>query len=231
MDIVLIPGLWLDGASWDQVSPHLEDAGHRVRAITLPGMESRDADRSDVTRADCVAAVVAAVDEAEGPVVVVGHSMGADLAHAAVDARPDRVARAIYIGGFPSGDGSTSPFPSESGEIPLFDWTDFDEADLRDLDEDGLARFRERAIPSPAGMTADPQRLSDERRYRVPVTVICPEFTAEDIQGWIAEDMEPVRELGRISDVTFVDLPTGHWPQFTKPRELAETILDAIRGA
>lgn len=230
MDIILIPGLWLDGASWDQVTPHLEQAGHRVRAITLPGMESRDADRSRVTRADCVDAVLAAVDEAEGPVVLVGHSMGADLAHAAVDSRPDRVARAIYIGGFPGGDGSTSPFPSENGEIPLFDWDDFDEADLRDLDEEARARFREQAIPSPAAMTADPQRLSDERRYQVPVTVVCPEFTSGDIQGWIAEEMEPVKELGRIEDVTFVDLPTGHWPQFTKPRELADVILDAIKG-
>ena len=29
-------------------------------------------------------------------------------------------------------------------------------------------------------------------------------------------------------DVEFVDLPTGHWPQFTKPKELAEAILAAI---
>lgn len=229
MDIILIPGLWLDAASWDQVAPHLEESGHRVRAITWPGMESLEADRSSVTRADCVDAVVTAVDEAEGPVVVVGHSMGADLAHAAVDARPDRVTRAIYIGGFPSGDGATASFPSENGEIPLFDWDDFEEADLRDMDEDDLARFRERAIPSPAAITTDPQRLTDERRYQVPVTVVCPEFTAADLKGWIADGMEPVQELGRIEDVTFVDLPTGHWPQFTKPRELAGLILDAAR--
>jgi pimeloyl-ACP methyl ester carboxylesterase len=228
MDIILIPGLWLDASSWDDVTPHLEQAGHRTHAITLPGMESRDADRSAVTRADCVEAIVDAIDAANGHVVLVGHSMGAGLAYAALDARPDRVARAIYVGGFPDADGSSGEFPSVGGEIPLLDWSDFDEADLTDLDADARARFAERAIPSPARMTSDPQRLSDERRYEVPVTVVCPEFNADMLREWIADELEPVDEFNRINDVTYVDLPTGHWPQFTKPAELARVILDAI---
>ena len=75
MDIVLIPGLWLDASSWDAVAPALEAAGHRAHALTLPGMDSPDADRSSITLADHVAAVVAAIDAVDpvaGPVVVVG---------------------------------------------------------------------------------------------------------------------------------------------------------------
>lgn len=228
MEVILIPGLWLDASSWDGVIPHLERAGHRAHPITLPGMESRDADRSGVTREQCVEAVVAAIDAVDGPVAVVGHSMGAGLAYAAVDARPERVVRAIYVGGFPDGDGSVSEFPSENGEIPLFDWSEFDTADLEDLDEAALVSFRERAIPSPASVANDPQRLSDERRYEVPVTMICPEFSSETLRKWIDDDLEPVREFKRIDDVTYVDLPTGHWPQFTKPADLARLILEAI---
>ena len=37
-----------------------------------------------------------------------------------------------------------------------------------------------------------------------------------------------VSELARVKDVEFVDLPTGHWPQFTRPRELATAILAAV---
>ncbi|HEX6301118.1 MAG TPA: alpha/beta fold hydrolase [Acidimicrobiia bacterium] len=229
MDIILIPGLWLDGPSWDEVTPTLEQAGHRTHALTLPGMEARDADRSQIGRQDHVDAVVTAIDSVDGPVVLVGHSMGAGIAHAALDARPDRVARAIHIGGFPSGDSPGSDgFPSVNGEIPLFEWSDFDDADLVDLDAEARARFRERAIPSPARVTSDPQRLSNEGRYDVPVTAICTEFSAEMLKGWVDDDLEPVRELQRIRDVTYVDLPTGHWPQFTKPTELAEAILEAI---
>jgi hypothetical protein len=37
-----------------------------------------------------------------------------------------------------------------------------------------------------------------------------------------------VAELARIRDVEYLDLPTGHWPQFTKPAELGEAILAAV---
>lgn len=229
MDIILIPGLWLDGSSWDEVTPLLGEQGHRAQSLTLPGMESKDTERSGVTRSDHVDAIVSAIDSVEGEVTLVGHSLGAGLAHAAVDARPDRVARAIYVGGFPDADGSSSGgFPVENGEIPLLDWSDFDEADLADLDEPLRAEFRARAIPGPARVYSDPQRLSDERRYEVPVTVVCTEFTSEMLKQWMEAGMEPVQELARISDVTYVDLPTGHWPQFTKPTELAGVILDAV---
>jgi len=228
MDIILVPGLWLDASSWDEVTPLLEEAGHRPVPITLPGMEAKDADRSRVSRQDCVDAIVAVIDAADEPVAIVGHSMGAGLAHAAVDARPVRVVHAIYVGGFPDPDGSRSEFPSEDGEIPLLEWSEFDEADLTDLDDAGRARFAARAVPSPARMASDPQRLSDERRYSVPVTMVCPEFSAEMLKEWVAEGMEPVRELTEIREVTYVDLPTGHWPQFTKPAELARVIIEAI---
>ena len=105
MNIILVPGLWLDGASWDPVTAHLEQAGHRVQALTLPGLESRSADRSRITLADHVATVVAAIDEAEGPILLVGHSAAAALAFCGVDARPDRVTRVVYIGGWPVPDG------------------------------------------------------------------------------------------------------------------------------
>lgn len=228
MDIILVPGLWLDADSWEAVIPTLEEAGHQALPITLPGMEAKDADRSQVSRQDCIDAIVAVIDDSEEPVAIVGHSMGAGLAHAAVDARPDRVVHAIYVGGFPDPDGSRSEFPSKDGEIPLLDWSDFDEADLTDLDDAGRARFAGRAVPSPARMASDPQRLSDERRYSVPVTMVCPEFSSEMLREWVAEGMEPVSELTEIQEVTYVDLPTGHWPQFTKPTQLARVILEAI---
>ena len=233
-DIILVPGLWLDGSSWDRVVPTLEKAGHRAHPLTLPGMESRDADRSRVTLRDHVDAVVAAIDAcgADSQVVLVGHSGGCGIVHAAVDARPDRVARAVHVAGFPVGDGLTiaDAFPADNGEVPLPDWSAFEEADLVDLDEPARAAFRERAIPSPAQVTSDPQRLSDERRYEVPVTVIATEFTSDMLRGWIEQGLAPVQELARIRHVTYVDLPTGHWPQFTRPEELARAILRAQAG-
>jgi pimeloyl-ACP methyl ester carboxylesterase len=233
LDIILIPGLWLDGSSWDRVVPVLEQSGHRAHPLTLPGMESREADRSRITLRDHVDVVVDTIDSLagdSGKVVLVGHSAGAAIAYAAVDARPDRVARAILIGGFPTADGDAlvEGFAAEGGEIPFPDWSEFTEDDLADLDEAALAEFRERALPSPEGVTRGPQRLTDERRYEVPFTVIATEFTSAMLRDWINQGEAPVREFAKIRDVTYVDLPTGHWPQFTRPEALGQAILDAI---
>lgn len=193
-------------------------------------MESADADRSGVSLRDNVDAVVREIDARDGTVVLVGHSAGCGVCHAAVDARPDRVARAIYVGGFPTGDGDplADGFQAKDGEIPLPAWSEFGEEDLADLDEQARAAFRERAIPSPERIIRDPQRLSDERRYDVPVTAIATEYTTDMLRDWIAQGAGPVRELPKIRDVEYVDLPTGHWPQFTRPEDLASAIIRAV---
>jgi pimeloyl-ACP methyl ester carboxylesterase len=234
MDIILIPGFWLDGSSWDEVVPALRQAGHRTHALTLPGMESKDADRSGITLRDHVAAVVGVIDSldpAGGKVVLVGHSGGGAVAHAAVDARPDRVARVVYVDSGPLGEGGVinDELPVEKGEVPLPDWSLFEDEDLVDLDDALRAAFRERAIPTPARVTSDQQHLSDERRYDVPITVIACEFPSAMLREWIEQGR--MRELAKIRDVDYVDLPTGHWPQFTRPEELARAILASVGPA
>ncbi|MDQ6670842.1 MAG: alpha/beta hydrolase [Chloroflexota bacterium] len=230
MDIVLIPGFWLNGASWDEVAGPLEDAGHTVHALTLPGLESRDADRTGISLRDHVDAVVAVIDSLPDPVVLVGHSGGGAIAHAAVDARPDAVARVIYVDSGPLGDGGliNAELPVVNGEVPLPDWSVFGEEDLVDLDDALRDRFRSMAIPEPVRVTRDRQVLREPRRYDVPVTVITCEFPAEMLRKWIADGHPYVAELARVKNFELVEVPTGHWPQLTRPRELAAAILAAV---
>ncbi len=230
MNIILIPGFWLDASSWDKVRPALEQAGHRVRALTLPGLEAADADRSGIRLHDHVEAVVSAVDEAGGPVVLVGHSAGGAIAHAAADARPDRVARVVYVDSGPVGHGQAinDGMDAANGGIPLPAWSEFGDDDLRDLDEDLRAAFRARAVPEPAAVASDPQVLTDERRYEVPATIIACEYSSDQLREWIAQGHPYVAELALMRDVEYIDLPTGHWPQFTKPAELGQAILKAV---
>lgn len=234
VDIILIPGLWLNASTWRAVTPALERAGHRVCALTLPGMESRDTDRRGITLSDHVDAVVAAIDAAEGPVVLVGHSAGGGIAHIAVDARPERVSRAVYVGGFPSVDGEplVDGFLAVDGEIPMPNWFEVgDQSNISDFDKEALARLYADAIPAPERVLNDRVSLHDERRLTVPVTAVCTEYTVADIQGWIDADQAPVRELARIHDVSHVELPGGHWPQITQPDRLARILLDIAEDA
>ena len=230
MEVILIPGFWLNAASWDGIVPALEAAGHRVRALTLPGLASIDDDRIGVGLADHVAAVVEAVDASDAPVALVGHSGGGAIAHAAVDARPDRVARVVYVDSVPLGDGDVinDELPAVDGEIPLPDWSLFGEEDLTDLDDALRERFRATAIPEPVGVATDRQALRDPRRYDVPITVITCEFRSEMLRELMAGGHPYTAELDRVHHADLVDLPTGHWPQFTRPAELGEAIVEAL---
>jgi pimeloyl-ACP methyl ester carboxylesterase len=233
MDIILIPGLWLDGSAWDEVVPLLEQAGHRAHAITLPGMESKDADRSKVTMRDWIDAVTQVIDTADpagGQVALVGHSLGSAIASVALDARADRVARVFYVGGFPTGGGKAlaAGFEVRDDEIPFPDWSEFDDADIADLDDAARARFRDRAIPAPAFLAREAVHLSDDRRYDVPATAVCPEYSPETLRQWIADGQAGVREFPKIRDLDYADIDSGHWPMFTRPADLATIILERV---
>ena len=235
MDIILIPGFWLDGSSWDEVVPALERAGHRTHALTLPGMESRDADRSGITLRDHVDAVASVIDSLEPD----GRQGRARRALRRWDDRARRGRRAPQPGGphdlrrQRARRGRRRHQRRASGATaarcrcrtgPLFE-----DADLVDLDDELRAAFRARAIPTPVHVARDPLHLTDERRYDVPVTIIAvrvPQRAAPEVDRG-GTSARP-RELAKIRDVGYVDLPTGHWPQFTRPDDLGRAILASV---
>ena len=223
MDIVLVPGLWLDASSWNDVAARLADAGHRPVALTLRGLESRTANRSGVMLADHVAEIVAAIDRSDGPVVLVGHAESCGLVHAAVNRRPDVVRHVIYVGGLPSADGAgvLSGFTADSRGTPTHT------GGHRAIDQ-SLATLHRRVTENAAHVLDGVQRLTDARRYDVPVTVVATEFTADDVRRWMSADVDPARELARISDVTLVDLPSGRWTQLERVGDLADVLLEAL---
>jgi hypothetical protein len=77
-------------------------------------------------------------------------------------------------------------------------------------------------------VASDPQVLADDRRYDVAATIIACEFPSEQLRQWLAQGEPSLAELAAMRDVDYVDLPTGHWPQFTRPRDLAQAILAAV---
>jgi pimeloyl-ACP methyl ester carboxylesterase len=230
MDIVLIAGLWLDGSAWDDVVPALRDLGHRPVPLTLPGQGDGS---TTATLDDQVAAVLAAVDQAPEPPLVVGHSAACTLAWLAADARPEGVAGVVLIGGWPSPDGETYGdfFEPVDGVVPFPGWEPFEGPDSADLDDEERLRFEAAAVPVPAGVTRGTVRLTDERRYGVPATLVCPEFSPVQAQEWIdGGDLPELAAIAKAGHLELVDIDSGHWPMVTKPAELARLIDAAARG-
>ncbi|WP_405473697.1 alpha/beta fold hydrolase [Paenarthrobacter ilicis] len=229
MDIILVPGFWLDASSWEGVTPALVEAGHSVHPLTLPGLESRESPKAGIGLQTHIDAVVEKVDSLGASVILVGHSGGGAIIHGVADARPDRVARAIYVDSGPLGEGGVinDELPEEGDSIPLPPWEAFEDEDLADLTQELRDAFRARAIPQPKGVAFDQQHLHNERRYEVPATIIACEFPSSLLQEWMNAGHPFTAELARIRTVDLVDLPTGHWPQFTKPRELGQAIVAA----
>lgn len=221
MDIVLIGGLWLDGSSWDEVVPALTAAGHRPVPVTLPGQGDGD---TAATLADQLAAVLAAVDACSDKPLVVGHSAACTLAWLAADARPERVAKVALVGGFPAPDGETYAeyFETTDGVMPFPGWEPFSGADSVDLDETAKKSIAAAAIPVPEGVVRGVVRLTDERRFHIPVVLVCPEFTPAQAREWI--DAGEVAELAKAKQLDYVDIDSGHWPMFSKPAELARLL-------
>lgn len=221
MEILLIAGLWLDGSVWNDVSAELERLGHHPVPLSLPGQGDGS---TSATLDDQVAAVLAAVDSAADNPVVVGHSAAATLAWMAADARPERVARTVLIGGFPSADGDAYAdfFEIQDGVMPFPGWGPFEGADSADLDEKARRTFESAVIPVPEGVAKGVVRLTDERRFDVPVVLVCPEFTPAQAREWIAAGELP--ELANAKELELVDIDSGHWPMLTKPVELARLL-------
>jgi pimeloyl-ACP methyl ester carboxylesterase len=229
MDIILIPGLWLTARSWGDVVPRLTDAGHTAHPLTLPGMESADSDRSGVTRQQHVDAVVAAIDAvADGQVLLVGHSMGGVLAWAAAAARIERVAGVVFLASEPGiPEQSESMFPVDGDTVPLPAWDFFDDEMVEDLDDDLRTRIREEGGASPLGAVTDALTFADDRLYDLPVTMVTAEYDSAQLKSWTDAGESGTEEIAQLRDVTWVDLHSGHWPQYSRVDDTVRVITEA----
>jgi pimeloyl-ACP methyl ester carboxylesterase len=227
--IVLVPGFWLGAWAWDEVSSILRADGHEVTAVTLPGLESPDADRSAVTFEDHVDAICNAVLGAGMPVVLAVHSAAGGPGDAATDRLPDRIATMVYVD---SGAANGPLDPSVVGdEVPLPSVEELaSEENLDGLSAEQLSTFRRRAVPEPASALREGPRLTNPSRLAVPTTVVCTGFSSAEVKAALAKGYTWLGGFAELQAVTYVDLPTSHWPMWSRPQELAAILADAARG-
>ena len=227
--IVLVPGFWLGAWAWDDVVASLRADGHDATALTLPGLESADDDRSKITFADHVDAICDAVTAAGDPVVLAVHSGAGAPGYAATDRVPERIAHMVYVDTGPA-KGPLDP-GFEDVELPLAPtWEELGE-DLTGISDQQLETFRARAIPEPGGVLREAHEFANDARRDIPSTMICTAFTSEQYKAAAEEGHAFIAGLPELRNVTWVDLPTSHWPMWSRPQELAQIIGDVARRA
>jgi pimeloyl-ACP methyl ester carboxylesterase len=224
---VLIPGAGADPRVYGATIAALHDLGQEGIAPPLP-LEDPEAGPS--RHADAV--IAALPDPRPEPLVVVGQSLGAFTAAVVADRiRPHRLillAPMIPKLGEAAGDwwedtGHAEAIASVAARFgPPEDWGDeaLEEVFYHDVDAATLAanaRFDGRPAP---GMFAEP--LQVERWPYLPTTVLAP---TEDRLFPLEFQRRLTRErLGE--QVEFAEMPGGHLPFLSRPRELAARLVE-----
>ncbi len=242
--VILVPGFWLGAWAWDEVGDLLREDGHDVTALTLPGLESPAADRSHITLSDHVAAICDAVQAAGARVVLAVHSGAGCSGYAASDRVPERIAAMVYAASAPATGALDPDFKDVEKPLPSREELAEDE-NLEGLTEDQLEIFRRRAVPEPGGVIRGAPVLTNDARLDIPSTVICEGFNARWRRALVGEtDARPTEQvkaalekgwawlggLKELRDVAWVDLPTSHWPMWSRPRDLATIIGDVAKA-
>jgi pimeloyl-ACP methyl ester carboxylesterase len=226
--IVLAPGFWLGAWAWDEVAAALRADGHVVTALTLPGLDSADTDRSAISLSDHVEAICAAIQEAPAPVVLAVHSATGYAGYAASDRMPERIAAIVYVD---SGPGKGAMDAEFAGVDKPMVWEELKaEENLDGLSAEQLEAFRRRAVPQPGGVLREAVELTNEARLDVPSTMICTGYTSQEYRDAVEQGYGWLAGLKELRTVTWVDLPTSHWPMWSRPRELAAIIGDVAKA-
>lgn len=229
---VLVPGHWLGGWAWDEVASDLRARGHRAIPVTLSGLDPDDSHRAERTLADQADSLRSAVSTARADastVVLVVHSGAGFAASALLDQDPSVVDRVVYVDSGPTSDGSAFDvaLAPDVQEVPLPPFEQL-EASVDGLSAHMLERFRQRAVPMPSRVMRDPIRLQNDSRRDVPSTIIACSFPSAVVMQ-MAQDGNPMMaEVASLRDLELIDLPTGHWPIWSRPADLAAVIAETV---
>jgi pimeloyl-ACP methyl ester carboxylesterase len=143
---------------------------------------------------------------------------------------PEQIAAMVYVDTGPAKGALDPEFDGVEKPLPPLEQLR-EEENLDGISDAQLKTFYERAIPEPGDMLRGSAELTNDRRLDVPSTVICTAFTSEQYKEAVKEGHAFIAGLGELRDVTFVDLPTSHWPMWSRPQELATIIGDVAKEA
>jgi pimeloyl-ACP methyl ester carboxylesterase len=157
------------------------------------------------------------------------HSGTGAAGYGASDKVPELIAAMVYVDSAPAKGAMDPEF--DGVELPLPSREELEAGENLDgLTEEQLETFRRRAVPQPAASMREAAELRNDARLDVSSTVICTGAPSDQVKAWAEEGYAWLAGLPELHDVTWVDLPTSHWPMWSRPQELAEIIGDVAKA-
>lgn len=235
---VLIHGAWHGGWCWDKVVPLLQEKGHTVEALDLPGHGRDKAPIHEVSLQAYVDRVCQVLDVQSEPVILVGHSMGGVVITQVAEYRPERIKTLVYLTAFLPRDGEfilkLAETDTEALVLPnLIMAEDQSYATVKDAaikevfysdcsDED-VTRAKSLLVPQPAAPLAAPVKTTEANFGRVRrVYISCLRDKA--ITPACQEKMYKALPCNQI-----IYMDTSHSPFFSAPKELAGHLLGLLK--
>ncbi|RKE74478.1 pimeloyl-ACP methyl ester carboxylesterase [Pseudorhodoplanes sinuspersici] len=234
---ILVHGAWQGAWAWETIVPRLRTAGYEAIAADLPGDGHDNTPPNEVNLALYAAKVANLIDTIEGPVILVGHSMGGVSVSQVCEMRAERVALAIYLCAF--------MLPDEFSVLDFYDkylesWMrgahariTYDEAGLTSaidptsavevfyhLSDPAVAQAAARRLtPQPEGARRSRLRLSAERYGMVPRVYI-------EARHDCSVHLPLQRKMQEITSCTAIyGLDSDHAPQLSMPDALTDLLL------
>jgi pimeloyl-ACP methyl ester carboxylesterase len=179
---ILVHGAWHGAWCWAKVVPHLERAGHTAVALDLPGLGDDRTPPQATSLASYAERVVAALDAADGPSVLSGHSMGGMVISLAAEARPEKVRALMYVCAFLPRDGDSlfqlaagdedarvqgNAVVDEAQGLMAVEPSKRREVFYGDCTDEDASSSSARLVPQFMGVLATPVRLTAERHGSV----------------------------------------------------------------
>ncbi|MFM9273524.1 alpha/beta fold hydrolase [Pseudarthrobacter sp. NKDBFgelt] len=232
--IILIAGHWLGAWAWDEVLEHLTTDHSRATAMTLPGLDVDDPERAARTLDDQAAAVLDVITQlgasGDQPATLVAHSGANAPVSLVLDRHPELVQRVVWVDSGPVVTGSAfgPGIPEGLEELPLPSLDVLaQQASLEGLSAEVLERFRARAVPEPGTVLRQPVVLTNDARRKVRTTLVCCSIPSAQVLELARAGHAIFAEVANIEHLDVIDLPTGHWPMWSRPRDLAKAIQSA----
>jgi pimeloyl-ACP methyl ester carboxylesterase len=163
-------------------------------------------------------------------VVLAVHSGTGASGYAASDRIPEHIAAMIYVDSGPATGALDPDFDGVEKPLPSPEELEQEE-NLEGLSEEQLETFRQRAVPEPGGVLREAPELTNAARRDIPSTAICTGYTSDQYKAAVKEGYAWLGGFAELRNITWVDLPTSHWPMWSRPQELADIIGDVARNA